>query len=151
MKNYTSTVDAEVTIQRIEAALVRFGACHISKDYTEGEVVGILFSLKVPEAPEPLHIRLPANVDLVAQVLKSSKKRPAGSKFDVWHKRLAEQARRAAWRLMQDWIEVQLSLVEMKQAEAAQVFMPYFWDGKRTMFEALKETKYAALTRKVPA
>lgn len=58
-----------------------------------------------------------------------------------------EQASRTAWRLIQDWVEVQLSMVQMKQADFVQVFLPYVWDGKRnqTFYAALKECGYKGL------
>ena len=145
MKNYTSTVDANTTIYRIEQILVRFGASNISKDYTAGEVTGISFSINAG-ADMPMLIRLPANVEAVAEYFFKSSKKPVNKdKVPAWKERIAEQAKRTAWKLVQDWIEVQLSLVEMKQAEAAQVFLPYAWDGKVTLFQMLKEKRFPAL------
>jgi hypothetical protein len=60
--------------------------------------------------------------------------------------RVKEQAARTAWRLMQDWVEIQLSFVQMEQAELVEVFLPYIWDGQRTFFEKLKGGNFLALT-----
>lgn len=43
---------------------------------------------------------------------------------------------------MQDWIEIQISLIELEQAEFLQVFLPYIYDGKRTFFETIKANDY---------
>ena len=147
MKNYTSTVDPETTIYRIENILARFGVSNVSKDYTNGDVSGIVFTLLMPDSP-PMQVRLPANVDLVYEHLKKIGKRPTRTPIDVWQRRMKDQSRRTAWKLIQDWIEVQLSLVEMKQAEAAQVFLPYFWDGKKTFYAAIKERKFVGIVNK---
>jgi len=47
---------------------------------------------------------------------------------------------------MFDWVAVQLSLIEMKQAELMQVFLPYLWAGKTTFYESIKQNKFAALS-----
>ncbi len=46
---------------------------------------------------------------------------------------------------MQDWVEVQLSMIQMKQADLMQVFLPYVWDGKRTYYDALKVNGFRAM------
>lgn len=154
MKNYTSTVDADTTIYRIEQQLIRFGARNISKDYSEGQVTGIFFTIIVPEMGVPLAVRLPASVESVEAVLQEQRGRSKRRLNAIQQKKVAErvkeQAKRTAWKLIQDWIEVQLSLVEMKQAEAAQVFMPYMWNQQtgKTFFNTVKESKYKGLTYK---
>lgn len=57
----------------------------------------------------------------------------------------AEQAERTAWKLVQDWVEVQLSMIQMKQADFVQVFLPYVWDGRETLYQRIKSTGYRAL------
>jgi hypothetical protein len=39
----------------------------------------------------------------------------------------------------------QLSLIQMRQADFIQVFLPYVWDGKQTFYQALKASNYKAL------
>ncbi len=46
---------------------------------------------------------------------------------------------------MQDWVGVQMSLIQMHQADTLQVFMPFIWDGKRTFYQAVKDGGYKAL------
>ncbi len=46
---------------------------------------------------------------------------------------------------MQDWVAVQMSLIQMHQAETLQVFLPFVWDGRRTFYQAVKETGFKAL------
>jgi hypothetical protein len=50
------------------------------------------------------------------------------------------QSERTAWKLIQDWVEVQLSMISLKQADFVQVFLPYVWNGQRTYYQALKES-----------
>ena len=52
-----------------------------------------------------------------------------------------EQAQRTAWKLMQDWIEVQMSLILMKQADVREVFLSYIMvNSKQTVFEVFQES-----------
>lgn len=119
MKNYTSSVPEDRTIARIEKKLIEFGASHISKEYSESkEIVGLSFMIAAPTG-EKLGIRLPANSEKVMSVLDrqtKTKKWLDGRQTQARKERLAEQSRRTSWRLMQEWVEIQLSLVEMEQA-----------------------------------
>lgn len=36
-----------------------------------------------------------------------------------------EQAKRVSWRIVKDWVEAQLAIIESGQAEMGEVFMPY--------------------------
>ncbi len=139
IKNYTSSVKAEDTIARIELILSKNGATGISKDYEDGKVTALTFL--IPVENRSVSIRLPANPDAVFRHMYASKKqhRPGTEQ------RVKEQAHRTAWKLMQDWVEVQLSLIQMKQAELMQVFLPYAWDGKQTFYASLKLGQFKSL------
>lgn len=143
MKNYTSKVPAEKSVEDIEYMLVKFGALGISKEYREGTITAISFVIEAPETKLPVSIRLPAQPDAAYEVLvKHAKFWPTAAK----QKTLREQAKRTAWRLMYDWVAVQLSLIEMKQAELRQVFMPYITNsGGQTLYQFLKEKRLPAL------
>lgn len=141
MKNYTSSVPVETTIARIEKALARAGAVGVAKSYRNGDVISLRFGLFELETGKQVVVQVPANVETVEAVLKKSVRRPRPSTWRLIH----EQAQRTAWRLVQDWVEVQLSLIEMGQAEALQVFLPYVFDGKKTVYEALRDGGFKAL------
>ena len=146
MRNYTSTVDAEDSIFRIEQKLIQFGASHILKEYDDAKQVSALsFTLLVDrETLRRLPIRMPANVEAVRKVLWGQV-RPGGNRQQKLAK-VAQQAVRTAWKLTLDWLDVQLSMIEMGQAEAAQVFLPYVrCSGERTFYEVIKADGYRAL------
>jgi hypothetical protein len=142
IKNYTSGVPIDRTVSKIESVLVEAGASNIMKDYAGGELKAICFTVVNPHDRTKVSIRLPANVDEVYAVLKSEVKRPRSGTLD----KLKDQAGRTAWKLMQDWVEVQLSLIRMSQAEFLQVFLPYVWDGRQTFYSALKAGGFEALS-----
>jgi hypothetical protein len=62
--------------------------------------------------------------------------RRVGSR-EQYERKIREQAEWVSWRILKDWVEAQMALVESGQAEAAQVFMPYATrqDGQ-TMWQA---------------
>jgi len=157
LKNYTSEVPVHITIGRIEALLIRCGVSGIMKEYkgTSGKMVALTFKIDL-DGQKPCTIRLPADEEaaltaLWAQYANGAKLSPDGQA--VWgapNKRkkredFRQQAERTAWKLMQDWVEVQLSLIQMKQADFMQVFLPYVWDGERTFYQALRSSGFKGL------
>lgn len=142
IKNYTSGVPVERTINRIEGALIRGGAIGISKEYKEGLLEAIHFSIPNPKGPGMTIIRLPGDAKAVYKALLDKMKRPREETL----KRLEDQAARTAWKLIQDWVEIQMTLIEMQQLEFLQVFLPYIWDGKQTLYNYLKDTGFKMLT-----
>ena len=142
LKNYTSDVLVSRTIARIEEVLIKAGATGIMKDFENGRVQALCFRLPNPaQEGKEIAVRLPTNEAAIYKTLSSVVRRPRQGT----EKRLIEQAGKTAWKLMQDWVEVQMSLILMKQAEPLQVFLPYIWDGKQTFFENLKGTGFRSL------
>ena len=146
MKNYTSEVPIERTITRIEQALAKSGARNIIKDYNDGELTALSFTLVFQQTGKMVPVRLPVNTEAVEKVLLSKVRRPHRETFIRIHR----QASRTAWKLMQDWIEVQVSLIELQQVEALQVFLPYVWDGRRTFYATLRDGGFKMLTQGKP-
>jgi hypothetical protein len=139
IKNYTSGVPVSRTIARIEEILAEMGAKAIGKNYASGKVSSITFQLAI-NGRDHL-IRLPANPNAVLAVLEESVKRPRGGTLE----RLKEQAERTAWKIQQDWLEIELTNIQLNQKEPLQAFLSYLWDGQQTYFEALKSTGFKQL------
>lgn len=145
MKNYTSTVPVERTVARIEEVLARAGAFSIVKDYEKGGALAALsFVVQLPG--KSVHVRLPVNTEAVLRILRQKLKRPRADSLN----RLSDQAARTSWKLMQDWVEVQISLIEMQQADFLQVFLPYVYDGTQTFYARLKAGNFKALPAPEP-
>lgn len=140
LKNYTCDVPVSRTIARIEELLAKCQATHIGKEYSSaGEVMALQFAIQ--SGSERHVIKLPANPTAVFDALRAEISRPRNGTMD----RLKEQSQRTAWKLMQDWVEVQMSLISMKQADPLQVFLPYVWNGKQTFYSALKANGFRAM------
>ena len=140
IKNHSSSVPVERTVSRIESALAKAGANGIQKDYENGRLCALAFTVQLPTG-NFISIRLPANVEAVLQTMRQRIRRP---RTGTWEN-LKVQAERTAWRLMQDWVEVQLSLIAMQQADFIQVFLPFVWDGQRTFYQTLRESGFQAV------
>ena len=58
-----------------------------------------------------------------------------------------DPANRTAWKLVQDWVDVQISLIVMRQAEWLQVFMSYLYDAQRgqTFYDLAKGNSFKML------
>lgn len=141
LKNYTSTVPATTSMGKIEQNLVAAGATDISKKYEDGICVAITFRMMVNV--QPLFFKLPARVEHCFQVLWKEVKRPQPDT----RKRIRDQASRTAWKIISDWVEIQLSMIQLEQALPLQVFLPYVYDpaSEQTFFEKLEQTNFKLL------
>ena len=128
--NYTTKIPAEKTAGEIQQILGKAGAGAVLLSYnSDGEVAAIAFQYAMNA--QVLSFRLPINSDGVYRVLlrSSIEKRY----------RNEEQARRTAWRIVKDWVEAQMALVEAGQADLVEVFMPYLQDATgNTLYNRLK-------------
>jgi len=132
--NYTTKIDAVKTVGQIQEILGRKGATHVSVDYADGKASAVTFGLNLEGMP--INFRLPCNIDGVSVALRREKK------LTVARDRL--QCERIAWRIVKDWVEAQMALVEAGQAEVSEVFMPYaIHSSGQTLFQAMKNRQFA--------
>lgn len=137
--NYTTTIDAGKTAGEVQNILAKAGAQSVAIDYYDGKPSALTFTITFCE--QPVRFRLPCNADGVYKALSKY-----GSKVP-YSKQNIEQARRVAWRIIKDWTEAQLAIVESQQAQMAEVFMPYvIGDNGQTMFERFTESTQKQLT-----
>lgn len=137
--NYTTSISAAKTVGEIQGILGKHSARSIFSDYDEfGNITALGFLLMLEG--KPLNFRLPCNVDGVLAALHQQKGVPNSL-------RNRDQARRVAWRIIKDWLEAQLALVEAQQAEMAEILMPYALssDG-RTAYQIFRESHVKQLT-----
>ena len=142
LKNYTSTVPAATSINRIEKFLVDSGASDVSKKFKNGACVAITFRMVIDNIP--VFFQLPAKVDTCFKVLWGELKKPWLANKDNY----LEQAEKTAWKLVHDWIEMQFTMIKLQQVEALQVFLPYVYDPAKdeTFYEKVKSNNMKLLT-----
>lgn len=132
--NYTTKVDSSKTVSEIQSILGRKGASHVSVDYKDGRATAVTFGMNLDTMP--INFRLPCNIDGVSAALRREKKVTAA--------RDRSQCERIAWRIVKDWVEAQMALVEAGQAEVSEVFMPYaIHSSGQTLFQAMKNRQLA--------
>jgi hypothetical protein len=128
--NYTTKVDVYTTLGVIQGQLVKHGARKIMQDYDDdGRISALSFLIDTPTGARG--IRLPANVDAVHAVLAKQK-----VKCD------REQAERVAWRIVKDWVEAQMAILESEMVQMDEIFLPYMIGaGGQTLFEAYRKNQ----------
>lgn len=143
IKNYTSTVPVEKSVNLIEHRLVAAGATNISKTFG-GEpkrLQGIVFQIPVNGYPQLF--KLPCRDEAVYTVLMSEVRRPRQETAE----KIRKQSQRTAWKLLSDWVDIQVALIKLQQIELIEVFLPYCYNPEtdQTLFQKLKESNYKLL------
>jgi len=133
--NYTTSIATEKTAGEIQKKLSVAGAQAILSEYDKD---GIMCSMSF--RINNIFFKLPINIDGVYAAM--SKDRNIPNKLKSY-----EQASRVAWRIIKNWIEAQVAIIQAGQAELVQVFLPYAQnkDGK-TVFEAIKDNGFKQIT-----
>lgn len=114
--NYTTKVSIDKSLTEIKNMLVMHGACKIVHDYEGPITIAVTFSLLIND--RLIGFSLPCNYEGVLEAMKKDKKVPKS----FCNK---EQAIRVSWRIIKDWVEAQLAIVDAKLAEVSEVFLPY--------------------------
>lgn len=117
--NYSTVIDPLKSMGECTAILVAHGAKAIGTTFSDGQPTGLTFQIETVYGLQ--QFSLPVNITGTHKALLAA-----------WRKHLIpqsktslEQANRVAWRVLKDWIEIQIALVEAGVAEFAQVMLPY--------------------------
>jgi len=113
--NYSTEVPVNRTLSQIQGILVSHGAKAIMTNYNDAREPESL-SFIVPSSNGELPFRLPANIKAVEQVMRRD--RLPGYKKDG-------QPARVAWRILKDWCEAQMAIIEAEMVSLEEVFLPY--------------------------
>jgi hypothetical protein len=143
IKNYTSTVPVATSLSRIEHYLVNAGASDISKKYDENKTcIRITFRMMINQIP--VFFQLTAKVDACFKVLYAEIKKP----LPTTRQNILNQAERTAWKIISDWVEIQISMVQLDQADLIQVFLPYVYNPAKdqTFYDKVKDGGFKQLT-----
>lgn len=140
--NFSTTIAAEKTVAEIQALLVKHHCRAIQTRYgAQGEVVGLSFTLSGEYGAR--EYALPINVAGVLRTLQIEKR--AGRLPNLPLNRIDEaQARRVAWRIVKQWLEGQLALVQTRVLDLDQVLLPFqLVDGERTVYQVYQQQQTA--------
>ncbi|KAA5532676.1 hypothetical protein F0919_18010 [Taibaiella lutea] len=115
--NYTTSIDAYKTITEIQQILAKRGARKVVMDNDkDGNPIALTFSVNWNN--RDMAFSMPCNFEGVMKAMQKNKKVPR-------NKCNKEQALRVGWRIIKDWVEAQMAIIEAELADMAQVFLPY--------------------------
>jgi Tfp pilus assembly pilus retraction ATPase PilT len=118
--------------------LVSHGARKLMYDFDEeGRVQAMCFTIMTPAGERA--VRLPANVPAIYEVLKEQK-RSGKIKTNSDY----AQAERVAWRILKDWVEAQMAILESRMVYFEEIFLPYIINKQgQTFFQLYKQNLLA--------
>jgi hypothetical protein len=133
--NYMTRVSVDKTVGEIQKCLASHGAKAILCEYDVKWNV-IALSFKVSASQQELAFRLPTDWRPVLTPLEHDRKVPRSF-------RTPDQALRISWRIIKDWVEAQMAIIDTKMVTLEQVFLPYaiMPDG-RTLYERVRDARF---------
>lgn len=136
--NYTTSIDSEKSIMEIQKCLSKHGANKIVTDYFNGLPSSLTFCIDIKG--NMIAFSLPANYTGVLKAMKEYKKVPRS-------KCTEEQAQKVAWRIVKDWVEAQMAIVQAQIADMAEVFLPYaITKNGNTLYKEFQSNEMKLLT-----
>jgi hypothetical protein len=141
--NYTTKIDPDKTAQEIARILSMHGASAVMTEYDPVDNFVTALSFKIKLNDQQMSFRLPTDWRPVYEVMTKDKQWRSSYNSDYKRKMESEwklQAVRTSWRIVKDWTEAQMALVETQMVTTAQVFLPYavMRDG-RTLAETVAQ------------
>ncbi len=130
LKNYTTSVPAVRSVQEIQESLAKHGAIGVLLEYEKGtgRIGGVSFQIEL--AGKNRFFRLPLQWREAQRVMIEQGVRRANDEDFCY---------RVAWRIMRDWVMVQMSLVELQIVEVSQIFLSYtIQQNGKTLYENIK-------------
>lgn len=148
--NYTTTVPVHQTLSEMQAMLAKHRAKAISTQYDDaGEPTGLTFVIATDFGDRTF--ALPVDVKVVHRLLVDLDRGPRGLSSKARKKQGSysspEHAARVAWRVMKDWLEAQLALIQYRMVSLDQVMLPYLrGDDGQTLYEAYRNNQLELTT-----
>ena len=136
--NYTTQIKAEKTLMEIQQILVKNGATKIVTDYEGMNPKAVTFCLVLNG--NLVGYSLPVNYKGVLSAMKRDSKVPRKMVTE-------EQAIRVSWRIIKDWVEAQIAIVQAELASMPEVFLPYaITPSGNTLYKEIEQGRLNYLT-----
>jgi len=131
--DYTTSVPVSRTVAQIQARLVEHGARAVMMEYDDrGRIKALAFNVIMPNGELP--IRLPIDT---AATLKVLQRQYANREIPARYAN-EDHAYRVAWRIIKDWVEAQMSLLETEMVKMQEIFLPYvITPGGQTIYQVM--------------
>ena len=131
--NYSTAIEASKTVSEIQEILGRHGAKAILINYKEGFIESLSFQISTPT--NDIGFRLPVDPDAILKTLKRQKDM-GKLKHSITLNR--PHAIRVAWRILKDWVESQMAILETEMVKMEQIFLPYMIVKEdKTLYEVM--------------
>ena len=134
IKNYTTTVPANRSIEEIQKSLVEHGAIGVLYEYEKGtgRIAGLRFVLDVKG--KNINFSLPVQWHMFQEVIKQD-----GIKR--WNDE--DYCYRVAWRCLRDWVLAQMALYETQMVEMPQIFLPFATaQNGQTLYQQIQQGNF---------
>ena len=138
IKNYTTRIPADRTVAELSQLLAKKGASEIMTSFGD-DAKPVALKWRIRSKHGPLSFSLPVRVDAVYELMTRQRVMATNERAR------REQAYRTAWRIIKDWVEAQMALLETEMVDFEEVFMPYILSGRETLYQALSEGRVKAL------
>jgi hypothetical protein len=135
--NYTTRVSETKTISEIEKTLAVHGAKAILKEYdSDGNISAVAFQVASPCGE--VSVKLPADVEATFRVLEKQQQTEKVPRHLV----TMSHARAVSWRILKDWIEAQMAILETEMVTLDQIFLAYvLTPSGNTLYETVVQQK----------
>lgn len=132
--DYTTSVPVARTVAQVQAKLVEHGARAVMMEYDDrGRIKSLAFNVEMPNGELPIRVPIDA-----AATLRVLQRQADNHEIPARYAR-EEQAYRVAWRIIKDWIESQMSLLETEMVKMQEIFLPYvITPGGQTIFKVME-------------
>jgi hypothetical protein len=136
--DYTTSVPVSRTVAQVQAKLVEHGARAVMMEYDDrGRINALAFKVNLPDGELP--IRLPIDA---AATLKVLQKQHYNGEISARYAS-EEHAYRVAWRIIKDWVEAQMSLLETEMVRMEEIFLPYvITRSGQTLYQVMAEKHF---------
>lgn len=120
IKNYTTTITPHRSVEQVQELLRKKGARRVMVEYdAQGMPQAVTFECELQQATGAA-LRIPFRIQARVEAMQRCLKKDAPPRFQG-----LQQAERVAWRLVRDWIDVQLAFIEAGQAEMAELLLGF--------------------------
>lgn len=125
----------------IEKILLKFGAKGIYKEFQGSRISSLMFYLEKDNQKIPF--KIPVSIDKSRAIMQRIVNEGKLPKKFLTEPLRTEQGERVTWRVIKDWIDSQLSLLEMQFADAIEILLPYAYDvaNNKTVYQKFLENK----------
>lgn len=114
--NYTTEVAVEKSVGELQRILTKHGAQKLLIENDDaGNIVALSFMIQTPQGL--IGFKLPVEWERVLKTLKDQRVAP--------RYQTKEQALRVSWRILKDWTQAQLAIIQYRMVTLDQVFLPY--------------------------